>query len=86
MSKHETWSTRKYWESVGGTLIEEFVAVNRTKTQGARLMDGLILLNGHKIIATNKKVNLKGEDVIIIQTKVTRLGMSLLRLCWCYHQ
>ena len=30
MSKHETPLTRKYWRSVGGTLIEEFPAVKKS--------------------------------------------------------
>jgi hypothetical protein len=29
MSKHETPMTRWYWRQVGGTLIEEFVAVEK---------------------------------------------------------
>tara|TARA_Y100001970_G_C13899964_1_gene683125 strand:- start:530 stop:643 length:114 start_codon:yes stop_codon:yes gene_type:complete len=32
MSKRETPLTRKYWESIGGTLIEEFPAVTRGDT------------------------------------------------------
>ena len=29
MSKRETPLTRKYWKSIGGTLIEEFPAVGK---------------------------------------------------------
>ena len=45
MSKHETWRTRKYWESVGGLLIEEFmlVAKSRDGRQVQRLLAGLIV-------------------------------------------
>ena len=27
MSRNEAWSTRKYWETVGGMLIEEILAI-----------------------------------------------------------
>ena len=50
MSKHETWRTRMYWESVGGLLIEEFVAVRGTKDQGIRPVDGVIVLGEEKRI------------------------------------
>jgi hypothetical protein len=78
MSKHETWRTRKYWEQVGGLLIEEFTAVKGTKSQSRRLIDGLIVLNEEKVIHNEKSYNIEGKDVIVIQTKSGRLGMSLL--------
>jgi hypothetical protein len=52
MSKHETWRKRKYWEKVGGLLIEEFVAVRGSKTQGRRPIDGLIILGEETRIHT----------------------------------
>lgn len=78
MSKHETWRTRKYWESVGGLLIEEFVAVKRTKTNGRRPIDGLIVLGEETKIHDGNTFDIKGKDVIVIQTKAIRLGMYLL--------
>lgn len=78
MSKHETWKTRKYWEQIGGLLIEEFVAVPSTKSQGRRLIDGLIVLNETKAIHNSNFFNIEGKDVIVIQTKSGRLGMYLL--------
>ena len=33
MSKNETPLTRLYWESIGGTLVEEFPAVRRGPEQ-----------------------------------------------------
>lgn len=78
MSKHETWRTRKYWNEVGGLLIEEFVAVKGTKEQGRRLMDGIIVLGEKKAIHPENYFNIEGRDLIIIQTKATRIGMSLL--------
>jgi hypothetical protein len=78
MSKHETWRTRKYWEQIGGLLIEEFVAVPGTKSQGIRLIDGLIVLNEDKSIHKSNFYNIEGKDVIVIQTKSSRIGMNLL--------
>ena len=34
MSKHETPMTRWYWQQIGGTLVEEFVAVKGTSKFG----------------------------------------------------
>jgi hypothetical protein len=79
MSKHETWRTRKYWENVGGVLIEEFVAINGTQNKGRRLIDGVIVLNEKKSIYSGNKYNLEGKDVIVIQTKSSRIGMQSFR-------
>ena len=78
MSKHETWRTRMYWESVGGLLIEEFIAVSGTKHQGRRPVDGLIVLGEDKALSSNTTYDIIGKDVIVIQTKQSRLGMYLL--------
>lgn len=78
MSKHETPMTRWYWRQVGGTLIEEFVAVRRTKDCGPRLLDGVIIKDGEKRIARQSEVTLEDIDVIVVQTKAERLGMYLM--------
>jgi hypothetical protein len=78
MSKHETWRTRKYWQSVGGLLIEEFIAVKGTKEQGVRLVDGLIVLGEETKIYEGNTYDITGKDVIVIQTKKQRIGMYLL--------
>ena len=78
MSKHETWRTRMYWESVGGLLIEEFIAVSGTKHQGRRPVDGLIVLGEDKALSSDTTYDITGKDVIVIQTKQSRLGMYLL--------
>ena len=78
MSKHETWRTRMYWESVGGLLIEEFIAVKGTKLQGRRPVDGLIVLGEAKALSLDTSYDITGKDVIVIQTKQSRLGMYLL--------
>ena len=80
MSRNETWRTRKYWESIGGFLIEEFFAIvpNVSKEIGKRLIDGIIVLGEEKKIQIGGKYDLKDKDVIIIQTKSNRLGMTLM--------
>lgn len=78
MSKHETWRTQKYWEQIGGLLIEEFEAVSGTNTHGRRTIDGLIVLNEDKGIHLGNTYNIEGKDVVAIQTKSGRIGMYLL--------
>ena len=80
MSKHETWRTRKYWESVGGLLIEEFmlVAKSRDGKQAQRLLDGLIVLGEEKKLSNDHSHSIEGKDIIAVQTKANRLGMYLM--------
>jgi hypothetical protein len=78
MSKHETPMTHWYWQQVGGTLIEEFVAVKGSATCGRRVLDGVIIRDGQCTIARQSEVSLEGKDIIVIQTKASRLGMYLM--------
>jgi hypothetical protein len=78
MSTLETPMTRWYWRKIGGTLIEEFVAVQGTRTCGRRVLDGVIVRDGEFRIAHQSEVLLEGKDVIVIQTKASRLGMYLM--------
>lgn len=78
MSKHETPMIRWYWEQVGGTLIEEYPAVRRTRTNGARLLDAVILPEREKRVASWRDVSVEGENVIVVQAKAHRLGMYLM--------
>ena len=78
MSKHETPLTKKYWETVGGTLVLEFHAVRRGPGHGYRDLDGVIVLGGETKIATSDEVEIEGKDIIVLQTKAKRLGMYLL--------
>ena len=80
MSKHETWRTRQYWDSVGGLLIEEFRAVKESKnpSQENRYMDAVIVLNEPKKIYNENTYELTDKDVIVVQTKRGRIGMYLL--------
>lgn len=78
MSKHETPLTRRYWEEVGGTLVEEFPAVLRGTGNAQRLLDGLIIQGEPKVIAKATEVTIKGKNIIVLQTKANRLGMNLM--------
>jgi hypothetical protein len=80
MSKSETWRTREFWKSVGGLLIEEFQAIpaSKEKNIGKRVIDGVIVLGVKKGIQAGGKYDIKGKNVIVIQTKSNRLGMSLM--------
>lgn len=78
VSKHETALTRRYWEAVGGTLIEEFLVVQRGPGVGQRVVDAIILPKGPKRIAHRREVDLRGEEVIVVQTKASRLGMYVM--------
>ena len=59
-------------------LIEEFLAVKGTSDCGRRVLDGVIIKNGEFRIAQQSEVSLEGKDVIVIQTKASRLGMYLM--------
>ena len=77
MSKLETPLTRKYWNEVGGTLIEEFNLVLKNKNHARRLADGLIILGGPKIISKERNINIKNKNVIVLQTKAKKIGMNV---------
>ena len=78
MSKNETPMTRWYWKQVGGTLVEEFVAVNGDADRGKRVLDAIILPSEEFRIAKQHEVSIEGKDVVVVQTKTGRLGMHLL--------
>jgi len=78
MNKHETPMIRAYWDRVGGTLIEEFLVVERSPTAGPRRLDAIILPAGEKRVARAAEVSLEGKDVIVVQAKAHRLGMYLM--------
>jgi ribosomal protein L14 len=79
MSRRETPMTVWYWKQIGGTLIEEFPIVQANATQGKRLLDAIIILGEqHERMPERTKINLDDKDIVIIQTKNSRLGMSLM--------
>ncbi len=78
MSKNETWMTRQYWETVGGLLIEEYEVVKPTASNGVRRLDGLIILDEQRNILYARPYDITGKDIICVQTKNSRLGMSVM--------
>jgi hypothetical protein len=78
MSKLETPMTRWHWQQVGGTLTEEFCAVSGSRSCGTRLLDGVLIKGGELRIARQTEVKLKGQDIVVIQTKAGRLGMYVM--------
>ena len=82
MSKHETPMTEWYWREVlkKGTLIEEYVAVERADddSNAPRFMDGLVILDGPFETSDDVRCDITGKDVVVIQSKNKRLGMYLM--------
>jgi hypothetical protein len=82
MSKNETPMTEWYWREVlkKGTLIKEYIAVERTKdgSNASRYLDGLVILDGTFEISDDVKRDITGKDVVIIQSKNKQLGMYLM--------
>lgn len=102
MSVHETPLTVGYWQNLGeGTLYEEFPVVKAQRgVQERRVVDGLVVLGtspcrvpeGPAGRGARAAANLNGQDVVVIQTKATRLNphvfgqallsMDLIRQRW----
>jgi len=78
MSKLETPMTRWYWNQVGGTLIEEFVADRGGGDRGRRVLDAVIIKDAPFERVSQGVVSLTGRDIIVVQTKAMRLGMYLM--------
>jgi hypothetical protein len=70
--------TEWFWKQVGGTLIEEFCAVPRGPGGGGRWIDGIIVKDGESRRARQAELDIVGRDIIIVQAKAMRLGMSLM--------
>lgn len=68
-----------YWSRNPGTLIYEFPAVSKSKTNERRRIDGVIIRGGeHRVALASEKLSLVGQDVIVLQAKTKRLGMHLM--------
>jgi hypothetical protein len=79
MSKRETPMTRRYWERVRGTLLEEYLIVRSSPGVGRRMIDAVIIEDGdHRIASRGETVSLDGHDIVVVQTSAHRLGMYLL--------
>ena len=57
-----------------GFLMEEYLALPQGRTNGKRLMDGVIVFRKPFV----KRNLIKGERVVVIQSKNRRLGMGLI--------
>ena len=78
MSKLETPMTRWFWQQVGGTLVEEFCAVPRSRECSNRLIDGVIIKGEEFRIARQAEIDISGKDIVVVQAKARRLGMYLM--------
>ena len=78
LSKRETPLTIAYWETVGGTLCLEFPVQHGFDNSGRRLLDGVIVTDLPTERKPHKDISIDGHDVVIVQTKDSRLGMYLL--------
>jgi hypothetical protein len=69
---------QKYWHETGGTLIWEFPMVRKTKNASLRRLDALIIPSGERRETHESDIPLKGKDVVLVQAKNKRLGMTLM--------
>ncbi len=69
---------RRYWEKIGGILIEEFPAVRKAADRAPRSIDGVIIRSQQRRIAEPGEVSLRGEHITVVQVKTGRLGMYLM--------
>lgn len=76
MSKHETKMTRWYARTryPKGFLMEEYLSLPQGKTNGKRLMDGVIVFRKPFV----KRKLIKGERIVVVRSKHRRLGMGLI--------
>lgn len=81
MSLKETPLTRWYWQQVGGLLIEEYPILKAGLGVSPRYLDGLIVLGEESRISEVRDFRVEGRDVIVVQTKASRLGMYLMGQC-----
>ncbi len=78
MGKLEVPMTLWFWQMLGGLLIEESLALRRTANQGQRLINAVIVLGDKKRRLTRgAEFDLAGRDVIAVQSKHRRLGMTV---------
>lgn len=78
MSQHETPLIRAYRKQVGGTLIEELPAVQRTHRTGPRCIGNVIFAGEETTIASASEVSPTGKDIACIQTNMGTLGVYLI--------
>jgi hypothetical protein len=70
--------TQWYWQRVGGLLIEKYPVVIHGSHHGQRRIDGLIIRDEPLGRIVGLRMDIADRDVIVVQTKARRLGMSLM--------
>lgn len=80
MSKRETGMTEGFWQSEAhGLFFAEYPLVHRAVDRATRLVDGLILPDEpYRRGKWREHPSLSDRRVIVIQTKVGRMGMYLM--------
>lgn len=78
MSKSPNRRIRKYWEKVGGLLIEDYQIKPKKKNTTRRVIDAIIVLGEEHRIWTEGSYNFTGKDIIIVQLKKEHQGMQFL--------
>jgi hypothetical protein len=80
MSKHETPMTKGFWQSAAhGLFVAEYPLVQRGADRAPRYVDGLILPDEpHGRGKWRDHASLSDRRVIVIQTKIGRMGMYLM--------
>ena len=74
---------KPYWNAHGGTgtMISEFIAVQRAPGQQQRAIDGVIVEDGKGRWLPNKGYDsdeIAGKEITVVQAKFGNLGMYLL--------
>lgn len=72
--------TLAFWEHcANGALLEEYLVVKPGKDRAQRYLDAIILPDGPMGRFTrDEHVELKDKNVIVVQTKIGRMGMYLM--------
>lgn len=80
MSRNETARARKYWERIGGLLIEEFQTIPKKKNTGKdkQTIDAIIVLGEEQRIQSGGTYDFTGKDIIVIQLEKEHKGMQFL--------
>ena len=78
LNNKETPLLHRFWKEAGGTLVEEFYAVKRSRTNSERRIDGVIIKGWENVIMPQSEVSIKNKDVIAVEVKTGRLGRYLM--------
>lgn len=64
---------------MGGALYEEYPLVQGRRDRGWRRVDGMIILGEPaRLLSAEFPPDISGKDIVLLQSKASRLGMSLL--------